>query len=127
MVQTYSEDKKIYLVDLMFMYVNYKNIISKKIKTHKLFSLLKYKCWVNYNNKMISPIEIFKNKDLSLKHYKRIQKADLRYPIMISTSSNWIVDGMHRLSKSYLHKKKYILKKLILGKTNIIINIILIH
>ena len=115
MVQTHSDNRYIYLVDLMFMYVNNKNIVSKKIKTSKLFPQLKHKCWGDpmKPNEQLSPIQVIKNKDISIKDYERIKKADLRYPIMIDSriddSHNFnIIDGMHRLSKAYLQKKKYI-------------------
>lgn len=42
-------------------------------------------------------------------HYDRIKNADLKYPIMMTEDNDiFLVDGFHRLLKSYLAKKKYI-------------------
>jgi len=97
---TYTDDNFIYLVDLMFMYI--KTITSTKIKLENILPQLKIKDWGNF-----SPIEVIKNKSVSPEDYKRIIKADLRYPIII-TNDYKIIDGMHRLSKAFLLKKKYV-------------------
>jgi len=97
---TYTDDNFIYLVDLMFMYI--KTITSTKIKLENILPQLKIKDWGNF-----SPIEVIKNKSVSPEDYKRIIKADLRYPIII-TNDYKIIDGMHRLSKAVLLKKKYV-------------------
>jgi len=97
---TYTDDNFIYLVDLMFMYI--KTITSTKIKLENMLPQLKIKDWGNF-----SPIEVIKNKSVSPEDYKRIIKADLRYPIII-TNDYKIIDGMHRLSKAFLLKKKYV-------------------
>lgn len=97
---TYTDDNFIYLVDLMFMYI--KTITSTKIKLENMLPQLKIKDWGNF-----SPMEVIKNKSISPEDYKRIIKADLRYPIII-TNDYKIIDGMHRLSKAFLLKKKYV-------------------
>lgn len=94
---TYTDDNFIYSVDLMFMYV--KTIKSKKINIKKLLPKLKIKDWDNY-----SPIQIIKNKNLSPNDYDRIIHSDLRYPIIINEKLD-IIDGMHRLAKSYMKNK----------------------
>ena len=108
-VQTYSDGKYIYSVDLMFMYINNRNIISDKIRMQKLSNQLKHKVWSDN----IAPIEVIKDKNVSIQDHNRIQSADLRYPIIIDgridRSHNFnIVDGMHRLSKAFALNKKYI-------------------
>jgi len=127
MVQTYSDGKYIYLVDLMFMYVNNGNTKSKKISTKKLYNQLSDRCWANH----ISPIEVIRDPDISAKDWIRINNADLRYPIMIDgridQNHNFnIVDGMHRLSKTYImHKKSirayifspHLMEKFIVGRS----------
>ena len=99
---TYTNNKYMYLVDLMFMYINDRNIVSTKIKTDKLFPQLKFKGWGQ-----ISPLAVIKDKNVSIEHYNQILKADLRYPILLDSKLN-IVDGAHRLSKAYLLNKKHI-------------------
>ena len=97
---TYTDDHHIYLVDLMFIYI--KTIKSLSINTHKLLPQLKIKDWGEF-----SPLNIIKNKNLSISDYNRIINADLRYPIII-TANNKIIDGMHRLAKAHLLKKQMI-------------------
>lgn len=97
---TYADNNFIYLVDLMFMYI--KTISSEKIKINKLLPQLKIKDWGN-----VSPIQVVKNKSISPNDYNRIVNADLRYPIII-TKKYKVIDGMHRLAKAYLRKKKYL-------------------
>ena len=131
MIQTYSDGTFIYSVNLLWKYVNQKNIISKKIKLKKLIPQLKDLCWSD-SKESFSPIQIIKNNNLSPSDYKRIKEADLRYPIIIDSrideKHNFnVVDGMHRLSKGFLLKKesirgyiidKEIMKKCILAKNN---------
>jgi len=99
---TYTNNNSMYLVDLMFMYVNDGNIVSRKIRTNKLFPQLSRKGWGN-----VSPLQVIKNKNVFMEDYIKIKKADLRYPIMLDTKLN-IIDGAHRLSKAYILDKKYI-------------------
>ena len=99
---TYTNNKYMYLVDLMFMYINDGNIVSKKIKTNILFPQLKFPGWGN-----ISPLQVIKDKNVSIENYNQILQADLRYPIILDSNLK-IVDGAHRLSKAYILNKKYI-------------------
>jgi len=92
---TYANNKYMYLVDLMFMYINDGNIVSTKIKTTILFPQLKFKGWDNN----ISPLQVIKDKNVSIENYNKILQADLRYPIILDSDLK-IVDGAHRLSKS---------------------------
>lgn len=97
---TYSDNNNIYLVDLMFMYVNRNNVKIKYILVSELSDQLKNNDWGD-----LTPIDVI-NKGSGY-HFKRIMDADLNYPIMID-NNNYIVDGMHRLSKAYMLKMKYI-------------------
>ena len=110
MVNIYVDDKYIYAIDLMFMYVNNNNkFVSCKIKTNKLFKVLNYPSWgKNHAKPNISPMQVIQDKNVSIKQYQQIINSDLRYPIMIDGEINRIIDGFHRLSKAFILKKKYI-------------------
>jgi len=85
------------------MYINDGNIVSTKIKTTILFPQLKFKGWDNN----ISPLQVIKDKNVSIENYNQILQADLRYPIILDSNLK-IIDGAHRLSKAYILNKKYI-------------------
>ena len=114
---TYTDNKFIYSVDLMFLYT--KTILSTKILITKLLSQLKINDWGD-----LSPYEVIQNKNKSIEHYNRIIDSDLRYPIIINEKYQ-VIDGMHRLAKAYLNNKTTIkayiidnklMKKFIIGK-----------
>tara|TARA_Y100000590_G_C15203845_1_gene819784 strand:- start:272 stop:664 length:393 start_codon:yes stop_codon:yes gene_type:complete len=94
------------------MYI--KTISSKQMNINRLLPQLYIKDWGD-----VSPIEVIKDKNISINDYKRIINSDLRYPIII-TKNNKVIDGMHRLSKAYLLNKKniraYILNDKIMKK-----------
>lgn len=113
---TYTDNKYIYSVDLMFQYI--KTITSNEIKIKKLLPQLKINDWGD-----LSPYEIILDKNKSMEHYNRIIKSDLRYPIIINEKYK-IIDGMHRLAKAFLNNKtnikayiinNKIMKKCIIG------------
>ena len=114
---TYTNDKFIYSVDLMFLYI--KTIISNEINIKKLLPQLKINDWGN-----LSPYEVILDKNKSIEHYNRIINSDLRHPIIINKKYQ-IIDGMHRLAKAYLNNKtnikayiinNKIMKKCIIGE-----------
>jgi hypothetical protein len=82
----------------------------------KIFEIAKYKStiWVN-----ISDIEYFKTRSLTTNDLQRIEKVDLKYPIIIVkdksvTKKPYVfVDGRHRLLKAERLGKKVILAKVI--------------
>lgn len=86
---TYTDKNFIYSVDLMFMYI--KTISSKQMNINRLLPQLYIKDWGD-----VRPIEVIKDKNISINDYKRIINSDLRYPIII-TKNNKVIDGVHRL------------------------------
>lgn len=102
---TYADSNKIYSVNLMFCYIDKYNPQILSISTKKLFEQLEYPSWGD-----ISPIEVVKdmNNKKYIDHKTRILNADLKYPIMIEKKTNIIIDGLHRLAKAYLLKKRKI-------------------
>lgn len=124
-MRTYSDNKYIYSVDMMFTYVNNYKMLIKKVKAIDLFNQLKYDCWGDpLKSIKFSPISVIENPKKYPDDSNKILKANLKYPIIMSFDFN-IVDGMHRLAKVYLQKKKYInaylfdknlMKKFIIGK-----------
>ena len=98
---------------MMFAYINIYKPDYITINTDLLYNNLEYKGWGDPAKKIhYSPFDVIKN--LKNKKYKkeidRINNADLRYPIIIEKNKNnyYIVDGIHRLTKSYLDNKKTI-------------------
>ena len=53
-----------------------------------------------------SALDVMNNKKKYPEETKRIKQADLKYPIIITGTS--VVDGVHRLAKSHMTKKKNI-------------------
>ena len=125
MVQTFSDNKYIYSVDMMFVYLHHHKHTIIKAKVSDFLHQLEYNGWGNPAKKIkFSPAEVIKHPKKYKSDYERILKANLNYPVIID-SDNDIVDGMHRLSKAYLQGKKFIrayyfnrnlMKKFIIGK-----------
>lgn len=107
MPQTFSDDKKIYSVDMMFSYIDIFGPKCQNIEVKKLIKNLEFDSWGG-NLEKYSPLDVLE--DPTNKKYvdeiKRIENANLSYPIIVY--NNFIVDGVHRLTKSYLLKKKNI-------------------
>ena len=106
MVQFFSDNKKIYSVDLMFAYIN---IFKPKIISVKINDLVHYldeNHWGNPTKKSnkLTPLMVLDNPTKYKKHIKRIKEANLKYPIIMY--NNWIIDGMHRITKAKLEGKK---------------------
>lgn len=59
-------------------------------------------------NKSIKPIDILEENIQNLKQSKRINNANLRYPIdIMKNKGRWLIlDGLHRLMKARILKKK---------------------
>lgn len=113
MIHTYSDNKYIYSVDMMIAYIQLnKNMIIKKIQMTDLISQLQDKGWGEpTKNIKFSAQDVLDNPKKYEKDYKKILKAQLKYPIITIINKNnkmHIVDGVHRLAKAYIQHKKYI-------------------
>lgn len=108
MPQTFSDNKGVYSVDMMFAYLKNNKYPIKKINVEEYMDTLEYPGWGEPDkNIYYSAMDVVNNPKKYSDDYKRILKADLSYPIIIS-SDNFIVDGVHRLTKAFLSKKKTI-------------------
>jgi len=126
-MRTYSDNKYIYSVDMMIAYTHTHKMEISQMKSSDLFYQLKYNCWGDpVKNIKYAPLDVIKNPKKYIDDYAKIHKANLKYPIIVSFDSN-IVDGMHRLTKTYLQKDKYVnaylfdkplMQKFIIGKKN---------
>lgn len=109
MVHTYSDSNNIYSVDMMLAYINIfkpKNLI-QKVNIQDYTHVLNNKGWGDpTKNIYYSAIDVINNPKKYKNEYKKITEANLKYPIIINKHN--IVDGVHRLSKSYLAGKKTI-------------------
>lgn len=117
MVRTYSDNKKIYSVDMMFSYVNnFKHKVIEVPIRDILFNL-SFKGWADQKH-IYSPMEVIMNPKKYPKEIKRIKESDLKYPIMLD--GNLIVDGVHRTIKAMLNGqetiKAYVFPKKLMGK-----------
>jgi len=107
-----SNGKKIYSIDMMIAYID---IFSPKYETvnmSEMESYLNAKIWYDSEKKIYySPKDVLnhpkKDTDKFLQHHMtRITNSNLKFPISIY--KNEIIDGYHRLTKSYILNKKTI-------------------
>lgn len=61
---------------------------------------LSSKFWDDKNGGDISPNEVIANPKKAPYHIKAMNKADLKYPLIVSKSNLDVLDGLHRLCKS---------------------------
>lgn len=110
MPSTYSNDDAIYSVDMMFAYLLKYNHPITKLQMDELLDLLVVPGWGDPMGKKYSAMDVIKFPAKYASDYKRILKADLSYPIIVSYEDNHIdiIDGMHRLSRAYLQGKREI-------------------
>lgn len=107
MVQTYSDNKAVYSVDMMFVYLKYHKHPVTKINVSDLVKTLEYQGWGNPSKGIrYSALDVLEKPKKYPDDYERIINADLSYPIIIT--KNYIVDGVHRLTKAHLEGKKSI-------------------
>lgn len=108
MPQTFSDNDYVYSVDMMFAYLKENEYPVTKLKVDEYIDTLEYPGWGDPANKVYySAFDVINSPMKYQDDYKRILKADLSYPIIIS-DQGFIVDGVHRLAKSYLEKREYI-------------------
>jgi disulfide oxidoreductase YuzD len=106
-MHTFNDDKNIYSVDMMFAYINIFKPKSSTMHVEDLLHNLEFKCW-GYPDRNIeySPFEVIDNPNKYKDEIDRITNANLNYPIIVY--NNNIVDGVHRLTKAELLRKKSI-------------------
>ena len=105
MIHLFSDDKQTYSVDMMIAYIHLFRPTPIKINVDDYIHVLHFKGW-GTSSHPISPKMVLDNPKKYKNDYKRIQNADITYPIIIS--SNHIIDGVHRLTKAYIENKKEI-------------------
>lgn len=107
MPQTFTINKKIYSVDMLFLYLKDHHVPTVLFKVKDLLHELSAKSWSH--GIRFGPFDVIENEEEFKDDYKRILKADLRYPILYWLEKKVIVDGLHRLSKAYfIRHDKYI-------------------
>ena len=100
----FSDDKYKYSIEMMFEYINETNPTKIKLNVKDLlFNLY----WNSLENN-VKPIDIIQNIKNHKYEIERIERADMKYPIIIDSNYN-IIDGVHRYIKHILnHKRKII-------------------
>jgi len=104
MPHTTSKGKNVYSVDLMFAYINIFKPKITKINLNDIKYDMDAKCWGDGD---ITVNDVLNNPKKYKNDYDRINKANLKYPIIMDTKGN-IFDGVHRYIKSKLLNKKII-------------------
>ena len=69
-----------------------------------LLQTLSYKGWGDPQGEQYSALDVLANPEKYPQEMQRIDNADLSYPIIV-TYNNYIVDGVHRLTRAYLEKQ----------------------
>ena len=100
----FSDDKHKYSIEMMIAYINETNPTKIKLNVKDLlFNLY----WNSLENN-VKPIDIIQNIKNHKYEIERIERADMKYPIIIDSNYN-IIDGVHRYIKHILnHKRKII-------------------
>jgi hypothetical protein len=105
MVKTFSDGKRVYSVDMMLAYINIFKPKVIKVPVADLEHSMDSKGWWD-GKQMYSAADVLKNPKKYKEEMKKIEDANLNYPIIIKDKK--IIDGVHRLSKASMQKKKYI-------------------
>ncbi len=110
MKQTFSDNKIIYSVDMMFAYIHLFKPEFEKIKISELLYHLDFDLWGDVRNIKYTPKDVLANPIKYEIEMNKINNSDLKYPIIIYKKYNklMIVDGLHRLTKSFMLNKKTI-------------------
>lgn len=106
MVQTYSDGKTIYSVDMMFAYISVFKPRSRKIKVESYEKTLDFNGWGDPSKGVkYSPKDVLETPSKFKDEINRIEKADMSFPIIV-TSKGYVVDGVHRLTKAVMQNIK---------------------
>ena len=113
--ETSEDEQKFGIVDVQKLWEITKNTPSQEVRVSHLWFMLDRPIWSSWEGvenptepeKDLTPRQVIENPQLSSYHWKAIQKADLKYPILVfwPDGEQWpidILDGLHRLSKVYL-------------------------
>lgn len=107
MPQTFSDNNKIYSVDMMFAYIHLFKPKHTLLEVSDFLSTLEYKGWGGIKKSIAySPRDVLANPKKYKNEIDMIEEADLKYPIIVHNGN--IVDGVHRLCKSVLMNKRKI-------------------
>jgi len=122
----YITPKYAYSVNMFWWLIEECCVPSEKYKLNKFKHVLTDKMWGDpYTGKWWGPTQVLKDPTKYKEDYDRIKNADLRYPILM-TEKFEVIDGNHRITKSFMERKKSIrvriiprkiLKELIVHKT----------
>ena len=86
-------------------------VVNVEVKEFVENGYLREYCWEDDVMWIISPQEVLDNPERYKKHWDRIQKADVGYPIFLYRDDKklHLVDGRHRLAHAVHHKHETIL------------------
>ena len=110
MAKIYNREKNVYSVDLMIAYVGLFKLEPIEIDIERMRPSMNLPYWLSKRGKTmvrLSPAQAIENPDEYPEHKKKIESADLRYPIMIHEDYH-LIDGAHRLVKAFSEERKTI-------------------
>lgn len=98
-MQTYSNEKAVYSVDMMLAYLNTHKHPVVKLPMSDFTWQLEQDVWGGW-----SPADVLKRMDGKkwAMNANRIRHADLSYPVIV-TGEHVLVDGYHRVAKAFQH------------------------
>lgn len=103
MPQTYSNNKMIYSVDMMFAYINLHLPMHVVVDVTDFKDVMDYKGWGDPTSDVFYSVNDVLDDPSSYPHeMQRIHLANLKFPIIVH--NQYIVDGVHRLTKAVLKK-----------------------
>lgn len=105
-MEIYSCDSGSYSVAMMHTYLNTIGNDVTQCSIDKLIHNMKFDCWGDEKSSY-SPMDVIAAPNKYTSEIKRIEKADCSYPIIVW--KGFVVDGMHRLTKTIMEDRDYIL------------------
>jgi hypothetical protein len=104
-MHTFSDSSGVYSVDMLIIWVKEYKPKTKIVNMEYVEHVLPFRTW-NDGKEDYSAIHVMINPKKYPDDMKRIREAQLKYPILMCKGN--VLDGFHRIARSYLNNKKTI-------------------